>query len=183
VWWFLRFVFLNFRALFSAGCGVQRASVDSGKGSGVPGLQRGIEKLSTEKPFILNPTSKNGEQASRGLAGKVYTPFHAFLCMRSFVFTLGFHEDFILRRLSRKAAQPCEKVLVLTASPVVGLGALSTRWWSSAEGWGSARRSSWRSTRRMRLERWLYRFDGFRAFHQPPPPVRGRSEGARLFPL
>ncbi|MEM1909651.1 MAG: hypothetical protein QXH81_08815 [Thermofilaceae archaeon] len=40
--------------------------------------------------------------------------------MRSFVFTLGFHEDFILRRLSRKAAQPCEKVPVLTASPVVG---------------------------------------------------------------
>ncbi|MEM4847947.1 MAG: hypothetical protein QW794_09350 [Thermosphaera sp.] len=40
--------------------------------------------------------------------------------MRSFVFTLGFHEDFILQRLSRKAAQPCEKVLMLTASPVVG---------------------------------------------------------------
>ncbi|MEM1848705.1 MAG: CRISPR-associated CARF protein Csa3 [Thermofilaceae archaeon] len=40
--------------------------------------------------------------------------------MRSFVFTLGFHEDFILQRLSRKAAQPGERVLVLTASPVVG---------------------------------------------------------------
>ncbi|MEM4853543.1 MAG: hypothetical protein QXQ60_08240 [Thermofilum sp.] len=61
------------------------------------------------------------------MAGEVYALFHAFLCMRSFVFTLGFHEDFILQRLSRKAAQPCEKVPVLTASPVVGLGALSTR--------------------------------------------------------
>ncbi|MEM1909917.1 MAG: hypothetical protein QXT79_11130 [Thermofilaceae archaeon] len=66
--------------------------------------------------------------------------------MRSFVFTLGFHKDFILRRLSRKAAQPCEKVPVLTASPVVGLGALSTRWWSNVEGWGSARKGWRRST-------------------------------------
>ncbi|MEM1810840.1 MAG: hypothetical protein QW324_08245 [Thermofilaceae archaeon] len=40
--------------------------------------------------------------------------------MRSFVFTLGFQEDFILQRLSRKAAQPGERVPVLTASPVVG---------------------------------------------------------------
>ncbi|MEM4030310.1 MAG: hypothetical protein QXO02_10455 [Thermofilaceae archaeon] len=40
--------------------------------------------------------------------------------MRSFVFTLGFHEDFILQRLSRKAAQPGERVPVLTASPVMG---------------------------------------------------------------
>jgi len=44
--------------------------------------------------------------------------------VRSFVFTLGFHEDFILRRLSRKAARPDERVLVVTASPVVG-GVLS----------------------------------------------------------
>ncbi|MEM3943499.1 MAG: CRISPR-associated CARF protein Csa3 [Thermofilaceae archaeon] len=40
--------------------------------------------------------------------------------MRSFVFALGFHEDFVLRRLSRKAAQPGERILVVTASPVVG---------------------------------------------------------------
>ncbi|MCX8181385.1 MAG: CRISPR-associated CARF protein Csa3 [Thermofilaceae archaeon] len=40
--------------------------------------------------------------------------------MRFFVFTLGFHEDFVIRRLSRKAAQPGDGLLVVTASPVVG---------------------------------------------------------------
>lgn len=40
--------------------------------------------------------------------------------MRSFVFTLGFHEDFILRRLTSKAAQPGEPILVFTAKPAAG---------------------------------------------------------------
>jgi len=39
--------------------------------------------------------------------------------MRSFVFTLGFHEDYILRRLREKAAQPGEPITIFTAEPVV----------------------------------------------------------------
>ena len=40
--------------------------------------------------------------------------------MRSFVFMLGFHEDFAIRRLASKAAQRGEPILVLTAKPAVG---------------------------------------------------------------
>ena len=39
--------------------------------------------------------------------------------MRSFIFTLGFHEDFILRRLSQKGAIPGEPIVVFTAHPLV----------------------------------------------------------------
>lgn len=40
--------------------------------------------------------------------------------MRSFVFTLGFHEDLVIRRLTFKAARPGEPILVFTAEPLVG---------------------------------------------------------------
>jgi CRISPR-associated protein Csa3 len=40
--------------------------------------------------------------------------------VRSFVFTLGFHEDFAIRRLTSKAAQKGEPILVFTAKPAVG---------------------------------------------------------------
>jgi len=40
--------------------------------------------------------------------------------VRSFVFTLGFHEDFAIRRLASKAARRGEPILVLTAKPAVG---------------------------------------------------------------
>jgi CRISPR-associated protein Csa3 len=40
--------------------------------------------------------------------------------LRSFVFTLGFHEDFAIRRLASKAARRGEPILVLTAKPAVG---------------------------------------------------------------
>jgi CRISPR-associated protein Csa3 len=38
---------------------------------------------------------------------------------RSFVFSLGFHEDFVIRRLSRLAARGGEDVVLFTGSPVV----------------------------------------------------------------
>ncbi len=39
--------------------------------------------------------------------------------MRTFVFTLGFHEDYIMRRLSGKSAQRGERILVFTVKPVI----------------------------------------------------------------
>ncbi|MCC6065934.1 MAG: CRISPR-associated CARF protein Csa3 [Thermofilum sp.] len=38
---------------------------------------------------------------------------------RSFVFSLGFHEDFVIRRLSSLAARKGEEIVLFTGSPVV----------------------------------------------------------------
>jgi len=38
---------------------------------------------------------------------------------RSFVFTLGFHEDFVIRRLSNLAARGGEEIVLFTGSPIV----------------------------------------------------------------
>jgi len=65
-----------------------------------------------------------GREASPSRPGLKFYTRNPLLCVRSFVFTLGFHEDFILRRLTKKAARPDERILVVTASPVAG-GVLS----------------------------------------------------------
>ncbi len=39
--------------------------------------------------------------------------------MASFIFTLGFHEDYILRRLALEKAQPGSRIVVITTKPVV----------------------------------------------------------------
>lgn len=40
------------------------------------------------------------------------------LFVRAFIFTLGFHEDFILRKLRKRGALPDEPIVVFTAEPI-----------------------------------------------------------------
>ncbi|MEM4972057.1 MAG: CRISPR-associated CARF protein Csa3, partial [Sulfolobales archaeon] len=40
--------------------------------------------------------------------------------MASYIFTLGFHEDFILRRLLSEKAQPGNRIVVFTVKPAAG---------------------------------------------------------------
>jgi len=40
--------------------------------------------------------------------------------LASFIFTLGFHEDFILRRLASERAQPGNRIVVMAAKPLTG---------------------------------------------------------------
>jgi len=40
--------------------------------------------------------------------------------MASYIFTLGFHEDFIIRRLMNSKASKGERIIVFTVSPVSG---------------------------------------------------------------
>ena len=53
------------------------------------------------------------------MVGNINVLFY-FILMRSFVFSLGFHEDFILRRLNSKSVQPGEPIIVFTGEPVIG---------------------------------------------------------------
>lgn len=50
----------------------------------------------------------------------IYLESHIDLGMTSFVFTLGFHEDFIIRRLHASRAEAGDKIIVFTVKPASG---------------------------------------------------------------
>ncbi|MEM0473018.1 MAG: CRISPR-associated CARF protein Csa3 [Sulfolobales archaeon] len=55
------------------------------------------------------------------IPGKILTPKPMIArALASFIFTLGFHEDFILRRLASERAQPGNRIVVMAAKPLTG---------------------------------------------------------------